>query len=239
MAVARRFSFYLVAALFLSCLLLTPLSLGYATLARAAEPAASASPQTPQIDADYTIQVTSNGWHSEIVLSADLLPAGRIPETEDFPEARYYAFGWGDAAYYQAEDPGIGTALRAAFTPTPAVLHLAGLPLAPAELHPAAEIITLQVDRAGLTDLLDFLDGGFDRGALAKAESTADGLYPYSLFYRATGEFHIFNTCNSWTARGLAAAGLPVRHEGTLSAEDLLTQLRPLTENGAKQPSLP
>jgi len=29
-------------------------------------------------------------------------------------------------------------------------------------------------------------------------------------FYFATGRYHAFNTCNQWTGRGLARAGVPV-----------------------------
>ncbi|MDX1423384.1 MAG: hypothetical protein R3322_09610, partial [Kiloniellales bacterium] len=37
-----------------------------------------------------------------------------------------------------------------------------------------------------------------------------------------------FNTCNTWTARGLQAAGWPVRAAGVVTAEELMTQVRPL-----------
>ena len=35
------------------------------------------------------------------------------------------------------------------------------------------------------------------------------GLYGPSLFFRANGAFSLLNLCNHWTARMLAAAGLP------------------------------
>jgi hypothetical protein len=170
----------------------------------------------------HNIQVTSNGWHSEVVIPAALLPEGAIPETADFPRAEFYAFGWGDADYYPAQDPDIAMTLRAAFTPTPAVVHLVGLPAAPKDLYANAEIIDLEITEEGLTDLVDYLDGSFARKSA-----------------RATGEFHLFNTCNSWTARALATAGLPVKTGGMQRAEDLLAQLRPLAAKPTGQGSGP
>jgi hypothetical protein len=35
------------------------------------------------------------------------------------------------------------------------------------------------------------------------------GLYGTSLFFRASGAFHLFNVCNHWIARVLDAAGIP------------------------------
>jgi len=42
------------------------------------------------------------------------------------------------------------------------------------------------------------------------------------------GEFHLFNTCNTWTARGLKQAGFPIQVFGTLRAEDFMLQVRQL-----------
>ena len=33
----------------------------------------------------------------------------------------------------------------------------------------------------------------------------------HSMFYLATGDYSLFNTCNSWTSKVLQAAGLPIR----------------------------
>jgi uncharacterized protein (TIGR02117 family) len=187
----------------------------------------------------HNIQVTSNGWHSEVVIPAALLPEGAIPETADFPRAEFYAFGWGDADYYPAQDPDIAMTLRAAFTPTPAVVHLVGLPAAPKDLYANAEIIDLEITEEGLTDLVDYLDGSFARKSARRTEVAGPGLYSFSRFYDATGEFHLFNTCNSWTARALATAGLPVKTGGMQRAEDLLAQLRPLAAKPTGQGSGP
>jgi hypothetical protein len=55
----------------------------------------------------------------------------------------------------------------------------------------------------------------------------ARGIYPFSLFYPATGRFHLFNTCNSWTAQALTATGLGASLGGVNTAEDLVSRIRP------------
>ncbi len=196
-----------------------------------AGPAAPPRPETAPVASAggaHTVFVTSNGWHSGIVIARTGLAPGRIPEAADFAGARYLEFGWGDAEYYPAKQTTIGMTLRAVLVPTPAVVHVAGLSVTPARRYPEAEVVELSLDGAGLSRLVDFIDAGFDRGGRARAESTGPGLYPDSRFYPALGRFHLFNTCNTWTARALAAAGLAVDATGTARAEGLMRQVRRL-----------
>ena len=183
-------------------------------------PAAEAGPGA------ITIQVVSNGWHTGIVIARRALPAGAIPEAQDFPDAPYLEFGWGDADYYPTPEAGIGVALRAALMPTPAVVHLVGLPGPPRQVFPKAETLDLVLAPDGFRRLIDYLESSFDRRGAIRADASAPGLYDFSRFYPATGEFHLFNTCNTWTAAALKAAGWPVTVDGTIRAEDLMAQLR-------------
>jgi uncharacterized protein (TIGR02117 family) len=177
-------------------------------------------------DGTVTIYVTSNGWHSVIVVARASLPTGAIPEAADFPDAIYLSLGWGDAEYYPARRPTFGMMLGAALQPTPAVIHMAGLRAHPREAFPSDEVVEIKIPTHAFRNLVAYLDGTFARDGPQRAHSVAPGLYRFSLFYPAKGAFHLFNTCNTWTARGLAAAGWPIRVSGTVSAEDLMAQLR-------------
>ncbi len=174
-------------------------------------------------ETDLTIYIVSNGWHTGIVIARGDIPDGAVPEAREFPDARFFEFSWGDARYFPAPEKGLGMIMSALFTPTPAVMHLAGLPAHPRTTFPTAETISLKVSQEGFDALVSFLDQTFDRDAGAEGKP---GLYPFSRFYPAKGRFHMFNTCNTWTARGLAAAGVPVKVTGTLQAEELMAQLR-------------
>ena len=172
------------------------------------------------------IWVVSNGWHSGIVLAGADVPESVIPEIADFPQARFFEFGWGDAEFYPAREAGAWLALRAAF-PGPAVMHVAGLSDHPARIWPNVTILPFAVDADGLRRLLHFLRQSFDRAGAGRAEVRARGIYPFSLFYPATGRFHLFNNCNSWTAQALTAKGLGASLGGVNTAEDLISRIRP------------
>jgi len=182
-------------------------------------------PSSPAFARSYTVFVSSNGWHTDIAIARGDIPEGRIPEREDFAQAAYLQFGWGDADYYTTPDPGLGTTLGAAF-PGPAVVHVAGLWGRPSEVFRETEEIALTLDAAQFGRLVDYLHDSFDRGDAARVAATAKGVYDFSAFYPATGEFHLFNTCNTWTARGLVAAGIDISVSGVQSADDVMRQLR-------------
>jgi len=179
-------------------------------------------------ETQVAIYVTSNGWHSAIVVPRAALPPGVIPEAADFPEAPYLSLGWGDAAYFPEREPTAGMTIRAALQPTPAVLHMAGLPFHPRDVFPADEVVELKTSAQGFEALIAYLDATFDRDGRERAQAREPGLYRFSLFYSAKGEFHLFNTCNTWTARGLKVGGWPIRASGTVTAEELMAQVRPL-----------
>lgn len=193
----------------------------------AAAPPAPPPGQT-DLGAKTVIFVTSNGWHSGIVVAKADLPPGLIPETADFPEARFFAFGWGDAVFYPAQQVTLGMTLRAALVPTPAVVHVAGLKAAPARASPEAEVVSLPIDDENLGRLVAFIDASLERAGAARAAATGPGLTATSRFYPAKGRFHLFNTCNTWTARALAAAGFDISASGASRAEALMRQVRTL-----------
>jgi len=192
------------------------------------EPVVSTPSAAAPGEARVTIYVVSNGWHSAIVVPRAALPPGAIPEAADFPAAAYLSLGWGDAEYFPERDPTTEMALRAALRPTPAVLHLAGLSSHPGRVFPADEVVELEATGQGFEALIAYLDAVFDRDGAERVEASEPGLTRFSLFYPAKGEFHLFNTCNTWTARGLQAGGWPIRVSGTVTAEELMVQVRPL-----------
>jgi len=177
-------------------------------------------------DTGFRVLVLSNGWHSGIVLARADVPEAIIPEIADFPHARFFEFGWGDAEFYPAREAGAWLALRAAF-PGPAVLHLAGLSDHPARIWPQVTTLSFAVNAEALTRLLNFLRNSFDRAGAGRAAVMTRGIYPFSLFYPATGRFHLFNNCNTWTAQALTAMGLGASLGGVNTADDLISRIRP------------
>ena len=175
----------------------------------------------------HRIYVTSNGWHSAIVVPAPALRAlGAVPETADFPSAEFFEFGWGDRDYYQAKEKTFGMTLSAALVPTPAVMHIAGKQAPPEDRGQKSEVISLWLSEAGFERLVKAIAEDLERASgKNRAESISRGLYPDSYFYNARGDFHLLNTCNTWTARKLRIGGVAISPSGIVTADELMDLL--------------
>lgn len=159
---------------------------------------------------DKVVHLINIGWHTGIAVKVEDIDLVAIPEAGDLPGASWIEFGWGDAAFYQDPDPAIETYFSVLFVETPAVMHLAGLPAHPARYFPSAEIVDVPVDAAAFDRLMAFIAASFARARGERLTPIGPGLYPQSRFYDATGVFTLSNTCNTWTARAFAAAGLDI-----------------------------
>lgn len=176
------------------------------------------------------VRVVSNGWHTSIVVARPALDAaGLVPEARDVT-GDFVEFGWGDRVYYPSKDPSIGMALSAALKPTPSVMHVAGLNRPPEAQYTGVEVITVKLSLTGLRNLIGAIAGEFKRPPDRPAAPVSRGLYRDSYFYDARGLFHLFNTCNTWTARTLRAGGVPISARGIITADDLVAGLREALE---------
>ena len=174
------------------------------------------------------IHVTSNGWHTAIVVPAPaLISTGAIPEAADFSGAAFLEFGWGDRIYYPAEKKTLGMTLTAVLVQTPAVMHVAAHQAPPEGDGTGYELISVELTEAGFRRLAKALAAEFERPIGGRVEPISRGIYPHSsYFYRAHGNFHLFNTCNTWTGRMLHVSGIALSPSGIVTADNLMTRLR-------------
>ncbi|GGC37537.1 hypothetical protein GCM10011504_14900 [Siccirubricoccus deserti] len=158
------------------------------------------------------LHLVRRGWHTDLGLPAGVLDR-RLAGL--FPGAAWMVLGFGDRDYVLAESPGLGTSL-AALWPSPGAILVTGLRVAPDAAFGAAASIPLRLPPGGMEGV-----AGFITASLAAAEPLRAGPYPGSLFLPASREYSAFYTCNTWTAEGLAAAGLPVVPAGILFAAQI------------------
>ena len=181
----------------------------------------------PAATRDQIIYVIAGGWHTEIALPNAAISGHLAALAGGLPGARFLVFGWGAQGFYMAPNPGFGELLRAAL-PRPAVLLVTPLAIAPAAYFSAANVWPITVTSSGAADLAQFLWTSVAKDRNGAPNRIGPGPYPQSTFYAATGTYDASNTCNTWTAEALRAAGLPVTTAGIVSASQLLTQLPPL-----------
>ena len=214
-------------AFFDSCALPVALLLVAGLVACAAPPVIPAEPSaTPS--ATRILYVVSHGWHTGIVLRAADVPVDAWPARMDFPGAQYLEVGWGDRDFYRAADPGAWLALKAVFWSTPGVLHVAAFDGAVERYFHAAEVVELTVSEAGLQRLIGQVRASHEFDAAGRPVALGTGLYGPSRFYASRERFHLYKTCNVWVATALREAGVPVAPERSITAEQLLAQLRSL-----------
>ncbi len=175
-----------------------------------------------------SIFVVNYGWHSALVIKKADVSEGVIREVKDFSDAEYLEVGWGDWDYYQAPDPGLGMALKAAFWSSRSVLHVAGFNGAVENYFRGSETVEIVLGEKAHHQLIQFLSDTFSRPARAAPPETRPGLYANSRFYPATGKFHLFRNCNTWVAEALRSAGLPVSPATSFTAGNLSHQVKQL-----------
>jgi uncharacterized protein (TIGR02117 family) len=200
-------------------------------------PVASMYPPAPDAPSE-PVWVVDHGWHTGLVVARSSVPRGLLPEQDDFPVAHYLEVGWGDAGFYQARDPGIGLAMRAAFVSRASVVHVVGLPMRPQEIFAGRDVVEIALSRPGFEALARFVDDSFDRDGHRRAPMLGSGLYGTSAFYPARGRYHLLSTCNTWIARALRAAGVPITPVYAMTAGNLMWQVRRLRERSEGRSSI-
>jgi uncharacterized protein (TIGR02117 family) len=195
----------------------------------ATEASRRADPGQPRTRA---VHLVARGWHTDVDLPADRLPAPLFPLADDFPGAAHFLFGFGERAYWTRPDPGSMDAL-AALVPGPGVVLVTALRVAPPAAFPAEDVVPLPVTEEGLARLAAFLAAELqERGEFRRM---ADGPYPGSRFYATSRRYSAVYTCNTWVADALQIAGTGVASPGALFASQLMRRARTAAAAAAHQ----
>jgi uncharacterized protein (TIGR02117 family) len=100
--------------------------------------------------------------------------------------------------------------MRAIIWPTDSVGRAVAGPERPDVFYTDNEWDVLCFDQEHYALLIAFIVNSFlkdNDGNIIESKDDSDGK---SLFYHATGRYHLLNTCNNWTAKGLKSAGLKI-----------------------------
>ncbi len=169
--------------------------------------------------------VVSHGWHTGIVLfREDLIQV--IPDlAQRFPAGEYLEIGWGDSGFYQAREITTGITLRAIFWPSDSVVHVVSVPRSPFVSFPDSEIHSLGISDRNLGNAVAYIAESFSRDPEGRLEPIKNGIYGDSQFYEGKGHYHLFNTCNKWTAKVLRRAGLDINPLFSLTASSVMNAI--------------
>lgn len=178
----------------------------------------------PAADDDpATVLVVRHRWHTGIALPAERLSPSLAFLRAYYAEPAWYEIGWGDDDFYRHTD-NAWNLTKALFWPTGTVLHVVGLERHPAR-EPHTDIQAVCLPASALRRLQAAIAGDFRLGDDGRPVDDDPGLYGDSRFFPARGTFWFGHTCNTWTARRLALAGVAVG-DRTLTADGVIDQLR-------------
>ena len=170
------------------------------------------------------IYVVKRHWHTDIGFSAGDMALPLAAVRSQFPAARYLLFGFGDRHYLINRDRGIG-GLVGALWPGQGVVLVTGLAGTPEQAFGADEVIRLTLSADQTRRLEHFVWNTLGRTD-GVANVVAAGPYDASFYYASVRRYSGVNTCNTWTAAALGAAGLPVHSFGVEFSGQVWRQVR-------------
>jgi uncharacterized protein (TIGR02117 family) len=171
-------------------------------------------------DSLHTIYFIKQRWHTAIVFHTEEVDSTILPEIKYFSGAELIDIGWGDEAFYQHPDFDWDLAYHALFYATPSTLRIEGIFISKEKYFDVSEIVAeLRISTDQLKILLNYISDTILRGEEGKSEILSTQYLDRVYFLKAKGEYHLFNTCNTWLAEGLNSAGIEIEDDIVLTEQ--------------------
>jgi uncharacterized protein (TIGR02117 family) len=176
-------------------------------------------------DSSKTIYLIKQRWHTAVVFYKSEVDSIILPEIKYFKESEMIDIGWGDEVFYQHPDFDWDLAYQALFYATPSTLRIEGIFISKQEYFNNSEIVAeLTISDEQLKILLKYISNTIWRDDNKKAKILSTQYLDRAYFLKAKGDYHLFNTCNTWLAEGLTLAGVKIEDDIVLT-EQLFNEL--------------
>ncbi len=188
-----------------------------------------------QIGTDYTplpgssfekILIGKHTWHTGIILKKGLSTEHIDFFQESYPGAEFIEVGWGDFDFFRSEKATVGMAVKAMLWPTRSVLHVLPYYRDPSDYFPEGDIIEIELPQQGFKELVSYINTSFARDEYGKIIPLDSEINVRGQFYLSIEKYHLFKTCNVWTAKALKSGGYSVVPFYALSSGNLMKQIR-------------
>ncbi|MEE9450717.1 MAG: DUF2459 domain-containing protein [Ignavibacteriaceae bacterium] len=159
----------------------------------------------------YQIYLIKQYWHTAVVINKEDIDTTIFPEVNFFNDAGLIDVGWGDEEFYQYPGFDSGLAYKALFYATPSTLRVEGIGIPKQNYFDISEIVVeFTISKNQLDTLCAFISNTIWRNNDGEHEILSTKGLGRIIFFKANGEYHLFNTCNTWLARGLKNAGINI-----------------------------
>jgi uncharacterized protein (TIGR02117 family) len=167
-----------------------------------------------------TIYLIKQRWHTAVVFMVEDVDSSSLPEIKYFQKAEMIDIGWGDEAFYQHPDFDWDLAYQALFYSTPSTLRIEGIYITLQQYFAISEIvIELKVTNEQLRILLKYIADTAWKDENGKDKILSTQYLNRVYFFKANGNYHLFNTCNTWLAKGLKQSGLDIKDDIILTEQ--------------------
>jgi uncharacterized protein (TIGR02117 family) len=167
------------------------------------------APAAPAAAGPRIAYVVRRGFHTDIGLPAAALAPPLQPLAAEFPGAQTLLVGFGDRTFVQSRGRRWLGDWLLALLPGQGAMLVTGLSVPPDQAFAARDVVTLALTEPQWQGLQRFVRASFSppQGVPARL---AEGPYGGSRFYASALTYDLLDTCNTWTAEALRAAGQPV-----------------------------
>ncbi len=174
----------------------------------------SSRAHAPTADDCVVIQIWSNDFHTDLVLPGEAFGPDH-PIRTLYPNAEHFMVGYGSFDFFVAEAPGPWDVLKVAIPPTYSTLHILVADRPVPEVWRPTSLTPVALSQAGLEAIAQDIANAMVLGADGSPVVIQPGLMSTrngrsSVFVEARPDYHLFNTCNQWTAGRVAKAGAPI-----------------------------
>lgn len=175
----------------------------------------SAPPKTeiPISNTQHTIYAVYRNWHTSIIVDAKML-ALHSPRLATYVRGNDFArIGWGDGDYFTGKNKSWGSATKALVASGYSALQVLTYSKDSLKDIPSETIVPLAITDEGLRRLIQYINASVVVDKQGKpitlpAVTTDDS--DVGLFLQATDHYSMFNNCNTWSAKALQLAELPL-----------------------------
>lgn len=171
-------------------------------------------------DSLKTIYLIKQRWHTAVVFHIEDVDSLIFPEVKHFQGAELIDIGWGDQNFYQHPDFDWDLAYQALFQSTPSTLRVEGIYITMQQYFDISEIvIELRIDNDQLRILLNYINDTIWKDENGEDEILSSQYLDRVYFFKANGNYHLFNTCNTWLAKGLRSVGIKIKDDIILTEQ--------------------
>ena len=173
-----------------------------------------------QDDSLKTIYLIKQRWHTAVVFHTEDVDTSIFPEIKYFKDTELIDIGWGDEAFYQHPDFDWDLAYHALFQATPSTLRVEGIYITKQNYFDISEIVVeLKINNEQLKILLKYISETIWRDENENYDILSTQYLNRVYFFKANGSYHLFNTCNTWLARGLKQSGFNIKTDIVLTEQ--------------------